>query len=76
MSEIRLELGDAIELAELLAFLTGWLSGNEGQPLANSLAAFVGHDRYNVDELRNDLHGFVFLLGLSDGEQRSIRLVK
>ena len=76
MSEIRLELGDAIELAELLAFLTGWLSGNEGQPLANSLAAFVGHDRYNVDELRNDLHRFVLLLGLSDGEQRSIRLVK
>ena len=76
MSEIRLELGDAIELAELLAFLTGWLSGNEGQPLANSLAAFVGHDRYNVDEMRNDLHRFVLLLGLSDGEQRSIRLVK
>jgi hypothetical protein len=69
MSELRLDLGDAIELAELLTFLTDWLSGSQQQPLADSLAAYVGYDRYNIDELRNDLHRFVFLLGLSDGEQ-------
>ena len=69
MSGLRLELGDAIELAELLTFLTDWLSGSQQQPLADSLAAYVGHDRYNIDELRNDLHRFVFLLGLSAGDQ-------
>ena len=70
MSELRLDLGDAIELAELLTFLTDWLSGSQQQPLADSLAAYVGYDRYNIDELRNDLHR-VFLLGLNDGEQLS-----
>ena len=69
MSELRLDLGDAIELAELLTFLTDWLSGSQQQPLADSLTAHVGHDRYTIDELRNDLHRFVFLLGISDGEQ-------
>ena len=68
MSELSLDLGDAIELAELLTFLTDWLSGSQQQPLADSLAAYVGYDRYNIDELRNDLHR-VFLLGLNDGEQ-------
>ena len=69
MPDISLDLGDAIELAELLTFLTDWLSGNQQQPLADSLAAHVGHDRYTIDQLRNDLHRFVFLLGLNDGEQ-------
>jgi hypothetical protein len=69
MSELRLDLGDAIELAELLTFLTDWLSGSQQQPLADNLTAYVGYDRYNIDELRNDLHRFVFLLGLNDGEQ-------
>jgi hypothetical protein len=69
MSELRLDLGDAIELAEPLTFLTDWLSGTQQQPLADSLAAYVGYDRYNIDDLRNDLHRFVFLLGLNDGEQ-------
>jgi hypothetical protein len=41
MSELRLDLGDAIELAELLTFLTEWLSGSQQQPLANSLAPFL-----------------------------------
>ena len=69
MSELRLDLGDAIELAEPLTFLTDWLSGSQQQPLADSLAAYVGYDRYSIDERRNDLHRFVFLLGLNDGEQ-------
>ncbi|MDQ6850480.1 MAG: hypothetical protein M3070_11060 [Actinomycetota bacterium] len=69
MPEINLGLSDAIELAELLTFLADWLSGSQQHILADSLAAYVGHDTYNVDELRTDLHRFVFLLGLSDGEQ-------
>lgn len=69
MSEIRLELGDAVELAELLTFLADWLSVSQQRPLADSLTAFGGHDAFDIDDLRNDLHRFVFLLGLSDGEQ-------
>jgi hypothetical protein len=69
MSEIRIELSDAIELAELLTFLADWLSASQRQPLTDSFTAFVGHDVFDIDDLRNDLHRFVFLLGLSDGEQ-------
>jgi hypothetical protein len=69
MPEIRLELSDAVELAELLTFLADWHSGSQQPTLADSLTAFVGHPGYNLDELRTDLHRFVFLLGISDGEQ-------
>ena len=69
MSEIHIDLADAIELAELLTFLADWLAGTQRQTLADSLTNYVGHDRYDLDELRADLHRFVFLLGLSDGEQ-------
>ena len=69
MSEIRIDLADAVELAELLTFLADWLSGSQRQTLAESLAAYVGHPSCDVDELAADLHRFVFLLGLSDGEQ-------
>jgi len=37
--------------------------------LAASLAAFVGHPAYGLDELHSDLERFVFLLGGSDGEE-------
>ena len=69
MPQIRLDLGDAAELAEMLTFLTGWLSGSQKQALADSFAAFVGHPAYDTDALRADLHRFVFLLGVSDGEE-------
>ncbi len=36
--------------------------------MAASLAEFVGHPAYGLDELRGDLERFVFLLGGSDGE--------
>ena len=68
MSQIRIELIDAVELAEMLTFITGWLSGSQRPILADSLATYVGHPAYNVDELTADLHRFVFLLGQSDGE--------
>jgi hypothetical protein len=69
MPDVNLELSDAVELAELLTFLTDWLSGSEQQTLADSLTAFVGHPAYDVDNLAADLHRFVFLLGLNNGEQ-------
>jgi hypothetical protein len=69
MAEIRIQLDDAVELAELLTFLADWLSGSHRQTLADSLTTHVGHHALGVDELAADLHRFVFLLGLSDGEQ-------
>ncbi len=69
MSEIRIELSDAVELAELLTFLAGWFSGSHQHTLADSLANYIGHHGYDLDALRADLHRFVFLLGLSDGEE-------
>ena len=69
MPEIRLDPSDAAELAEMLTFLANWLSGSQKQALAGSLAAFAGHPAYNTDTLCADLHRFVFLLGISDGEE-------
>jgi hypothetical protein len=69
MPQIRLDLGDAAELAELLTFLTNWLSGSQKQALGQSFAAFVGHPAYNTDALCADLRRFAFLLGASDGEE-------
>ncbi len=69
MPQITIDLSDAAELAETLTFLAGWLSGSQEQIPAESLAAFVGHPAYNAQTLRADLHRFVFLLGISDGEE-------
>ena len=48
MPDINLELGDAVELAELLTFLTDWLSSSQRQTQTHSLTAYVGHDRYTT----------------------------
>ena len=69
MPGITLDPVDAAELAETLAFLADWLSGSQKQALADSFAAFVGHPAYNTGTLCADLHGFVFLLGVSDREE-------
>jgi hypothetical protein len=69
MPKISLNHNDAIELAQLLTFLADWLSGTHKQTLTDSLTTFVGHTGYSVDDLTGDLHRFVFLLGLSDGEE-------
>jgi len=69
MPTINLDLSDATELAETLTFLAEWLSGSQKQTLADSFAAFAGHPAYDTDALRADLHRFVFLLGVSDGEE-------
>jgi hypothetical protein len=69
MPQIRLDLGDAAELAQMLTFLAGWLSGTQKAVLSGSLATYVGHPAYNVDDLFADLHRFAFLLGETDGEE-------
>jgi hypothetical protein len=69
MPQITLDLTDAAELAEMLAFLADWLSGGQKQTLAGSLITFAGHTACNTEALRADLHRFVFLLGVSDGEE-------
>jgi hypothetical protein len=69
MPQITLDLSDATELAETLAFITSWLSGSQQQILADSFATFVGHPAYNTGTLCADLHRFAFLLGASDGEE-------
>jgi hypothetical protein len=67
MPEVRLDASDAAELAEMLQFLTGWLTRDPGR-LAVSLEEFAGHPAYGIAQLRDDLERFIFLLGGSDGE--------
>ena len=67
MPELRLDIVDAAELAELLQFLSQWLARDRGC-LGASLEEFVGHPAYNIGELRQDLNRFTFLLGGDDGE--------
>jgi hypothetical protein len=67
MPEMKLDVVDAAELAELLQFLSQWLARDPAR-LGDSLAQFVGHPAYGLAQLRDDLERFVFLLGGSDGE--------
>jgi hypothetical protein len=67
MPDIRLDTGDAVELAELLQFLSGWLARDPDR-LGASVADYVGHPAYGTAQLRQDLDRFVFLLGGDDGE--------
>ena len=66
MPEVRLDVVDAAELAELLQFLSRWLARDRGR-LGASPEEFVGHPACNVGELRQDLDRFTFLLGGDDG---------
>ena len=67
MPELRLDVVDAAELAELLQFLGEWLARDPDR-LGASLEAFVGHPAYGPAQLRQDLNRFTFLLGGDDGE--------
>jgi hypothetical protein len=67
MPEVRLDVTDAAELAEMLQFLSQWLDRDPAR-LAASLEEFVGHPAYGITQLHQDLDRFVFLLGGSDGE--------
>jgi hypothetical protein len=67
MPEVKLDAADTAELAEMLQFLSQWLARDPGR-LGPSLEEFVGHPAYGIDQLRQDLERFAFLLGGSDGE--------
>lgn len=67
MPAIPLDASDAVELAELLQFLSDWLDSDHAN-LAASLARFAGSLAYGPDSLRDDFARFRFLLGITDGE--------
>src|SRR5215471_1770769 len=60
--EMKLDVVDAAELAELLQFLSQWLARDPAR-LGDSLAQFVSHPAYGLAQLRGDLQRFVFLPG-------------
>lgn len=64
---VSLNPEDAVELAELLEFLSDWLESDR-TTLTQSLTQFVGSTDYGPDALRNDFNRFQFLLGFTDGE--------
>jgi hypothetical protein len=67
MPSLPFDVADAIELAELLEFLSDWLESDHGTFTA-SLTRFVGSPDYGPDSLRDDFARFRFLLGFTDGE--------
>lgn len=67
MPSASLDIADAMELAEILQFISDWLNTDVGQ-LGASLARSVGHPAYNIGVLHDDLARFIFLLGGNDGE--------
>jgi hypothetical protein len=67
MPSVTLDAGDAAELAEMLTFTGEWLARDPR--LKASLAGQIGHPAYGIQQLRDDLDRFIFLLGGSDGEQ-------
>jgi hypothetical protein len=67
MPRVTLDAADAAELAEMLQFLTDWLTHDPGR-LTASLEDFTGNPAYGTGQLRGDLNRFIFLLGGSDGE--------
>lgn len=67
MPGTSLNAADTAELAELLQFLSDWLT-RDHEHLETTLARFVGNHAYNTRHLRNDLNRFTFQLGGNDGE--------
>jgi hypothetical protein len=66
MREITLNLADAAELGQLLAFLGDWLTADD-LTLSESLRRFVGADGYDLEQLHGDLQRCAFLIGDTDG---------
>ena len=67
MPRTCIDTADAIEPAETLQLIAGWLAADPGR-LAASLLTYIGHPANGPDTLRADLDRFTFLLGGSDGE--------
>jgi len=66
MPQLKLDVNDAGELAEMLTFLRDWLTADPR--LQALLAEQIGHPAYGTRQLRDDLDRFIFLLGGNDGE--------
>jgi hypothetical protein len=66
MPQLKLDISDACELAEILTFLREWLTTEPR--LQALLAERIGHPAYGIPQLRDDLDRFIFLLGGNDGE--------
>ena len=66
--DVQLNPSDAIELAELLTFISDWLDSPDRPRLETSLNQFIDHRAYDLYTLQTDLARFAFLLG-DDGEQ-------
>jgi hypothetical protein len=69
--QVHLDLTDAAELAEMLTFISQWLTGPDHAQLAASFGRFMGTDGYDLADLRTDLARFTFLPGHDDGGQLS-----
>ena len=67
MRTINIDPTDALELGQLLDFIDDWLNADP-EDLTPSLARFVGHPTYTIEQLRTELQHFTFLLGHDDGE--------
>jgi hypothetical protein len=68
---VHLDLTDAAELAEMLTFISQWLTGPGHAQLAASSGRFMGTDGYDLAGLRTGLARFTFLPGRDDGGQLS-----
>jgi hypothetical protein len=64
---ISLDVGDAVELMEMLTFIADWLNGRDKPALHASLQRFA-HAAYDSADLQSDLARFTFLLG-DDGRR-------
>ena len=67
MPDVKLNVSQAAELAEMLQFLESWLAQDPAR-IGASLEWFISDPTYGARELCSDLEGFVLLLGGSDGE--------
>ena len=66
MPQLKLDISDAGELAEMLTFLRDWLTTEPR--LQALLAERLGHPASGIPQLHDDLDRFIFLLGGHDGE--------
>jgi hypothetical protein len=70
MPTMSLDAADAAELAEILQFLSDWLTFDHDH-LDTSLQRFIDSPTpaaYDANQLRHDLNRFAFLLGGDNSE--------
>lgn len=64
VAPVSLQADDAVELSQLLAFLSNWMDADRA--VARSLIRFVGCPSYDAAALQADVRRFAFLLGGGD----------